>query len=379
MSRDKPTEFDSQDPFQNLALRNKGLLPPPPIVRIEGWQNYVNRETTLKPVMPSEKYFLAMPDKEKREIAKQRKKYHSDMPLMETPTLTKIHGEAMRLATLNYSAPPGARMGLILDGLGTVGKSTIAMELGKKYELSWRKNILPKIQCVGINRPIPVIYVTLSGELTIRDFNRLIISFMGISAPASARVPWLNDKIIDATQSCGTSLIIVDDIHYLQMRNRTAMAVNNHLKFLANCISATFVYAGIHVEGTGLLLEGKSNANAFASQTQHRFKTYQILPFSKESLTLKPLLSSFETHLALMRQPLGFLENLSDYIHDRTGGFMGAISNLVREGANVAIQNGSEKLTRATLEEVNLDFASEAFRKTTTSRGVVSRPDFKGM
>jgi Bacterial TniB protein len=266
--------FNAQDPFQNIEMHIEGLLPPPPIVRIEGWQYFVQKPNAIRPAMPTAEAFGAMGGKEKKEFAKLRKKFHSEMPLLETPALSRIHAESIRLAAMNYSAAAGARMGIVLDGLGTVGKSSIAMELGKKYELSWRKNILPRIQSAHFSRPIPVVYVTLPGILAINDFNRLITSFMGISVPASATVPWLNDRIIDAMQQCGTSLVIIDDIHFLQMRNRTAQTVNNHLKFLASCVSATFVYAGINVEGSGLLAEGNSKEKAFVSQTQHRFKTF---------------------------------------------------------------------------------------------------------
>lgn len=360
--------FNSQDPFQNIEIHVEGLLPPPPIVRIEGWQYFVHKPNAVRPVMPSVDEFVAMSAKEKKEFGKLRKKFHSEMPLLETTALSRIHSESIRLAAMNYSAAPGARMGIVLDGLGTVGKSSIAMELGKKYELSWRKNILPKIQGGNFSRPIPVVYATLPGILTISDFNRLITSFMGISVPASATVPWLNDRIIDAMQQCGTSLVIIDDIHFLQMRNRSAQTINNHLKFLASCVSATFVYAGINVEGSGLLAEGNSKENAFVSQTQHRFKTFPISQFAKNSSDFRALLSSFEASLALMNQPLGSLVLMSDFIHDRTAGFMGAISNLIREGANVAIEDGKEQLTRSVLEKVKLAFASEAHQNSTTSR-----------
>ena len=367
MSHSVTEQFNAQDPFKSLAMRNEGLLPPPSIVRIEGWQSFVNKPRAARPVMPSMDQFTAMQKNEKTEFAKKRKKYHAEMPLIETPTLSGIHEESIRLAALNYSAPAGARMGIVLDGLGTVGKSSIAMEFGKKYELAWRKSILPKIQG-NFSRPIPVVYVTLPGTLTIKDFNRLITGFMGLNVPASATVSWLNDCIIDAAQSCATSLFIVDDIHFLQMKNQSSTTINNHLKYLANCVSATFVYAGINVEGSGLLNEGKSKEKAFSSQTQHRFKTFQILPFSKNSPALKLLLSSFETNLALMKQDLGSLAAMSDFIHDRTGGFMGAISNLVREGANIAIDDGSEHLSRSLLGKVKLAYASEAHQKTTLSQ-----------
>ena len=342
-------------------------MPPPPIVRVEGWREYVNRSSAKMPKLPSLEAYEAYSREQKKEFNKERKKYLSEMPLLETPQMKTIHEDALRLSVMNYSAPPGARPGIVLDGLGTVGKSSIATELGKKYELSWRKNILPQINNAIMN-PIPVVYITLPGEIAISDFNRLITSFMGIPVPQSAKIPWVNDRIIDATQACGTTLFIIDDIHFLQMRNKTAQTVNNHLKYLASSTSATFIYAGINVEGSGLLMEGQSKEMAFASQTQHRFKTYAISPFERSSPKLKILLSSFEQNLPLIKHKAGKLADMSDYIHDRTGGFFGSISGLIREASYIAIDKGEEALNRVILEKVRLDYASEAHKKTSGSR-----------
>ncbi|MFN2556591.1 MAG: hypothetical protein ABR592_06910 [Nitriliruptorales bacterium] len=37
-----------------------------------------------------------------------------------------------------------------------------------------------------------------------------------------------------------TTLFIVDDIHYLNLATREGQAVNDHLKYLANTVAATF-------------------------------------------------------------------------------------------------------------------------------------------
>jgi len=42
----------------------------------------------------------------------------------------------------------------------------------------------------------------------------------------------------------------------------------------------------------------------------------------------------------------------------------------IREGANVAIDDGKEQLTRSVLEKVKLAFASEAHQATTPSKKV---------
>ncbi|MFD7836154.1 hypothetical protein [Streptomyces sp. NPDC059761] len=51
--------------------------------------------------------------------------------------------------------------------------------------------------------------------------------------------------------------------------------------------------------------------------------------------------------------------DLSSYLHDRTGGTIGSLSHLVREAALDALLDGSEKITKASLERVDLDESAE--------------------
>ncbi len=50
---------------------------------------------------------------------------------------------------------------------------------------------------------------------------------------------------------------------------------------------------------------------------------------------------------------------MPSYLHDRTGGMIGSLSHLVREAALDAILDGSERITRASLERVDLDESAE--------------------
>ncbi|UJW29948.1 hypothetical protein L3Q67_32655 [Saccharothrix sp. AJ9571] len=54
----------------------------------------------------------------------------------------------------------------------------------------------------------------------------------------------------------------------------------------------------------------------------------------------------------------GTLVGLADYLYDRTGGMIGSLSQLVRGGAILAIDDGSEHLTRDLLDLVPVDFAA---------------------
>lgn len=277
--------------------------------------------------------------------------------------MEKIHEAALRLARQNLRAQPGSRPGLIMDGISTVGKSTIAMQLGRRYEKIITKNHSITRTPTG-NVFLPVAFVNLPGEVSIMNFNYLLARFYNIPFSRKAKECELTDRIKEHVADCSTSMIILDDIHFLRIKNRSHETVNNHIKHLANSISATFVYAGINVEGSGLLAEGNKPENKAFSQTAHRFKRFELLPFDYNKTESRSdflkVLTSFEDHLLLFEQPKGALvADTAEYIWARTGGFIGPISALIREGAALAIKRNTERITKNILNDIKLDFESE--------------------
>ena len=76
-----------------------------------------------------------------------------------------------------------------------------------------------------------------------------------------------------------------------------------------------------------------------------------------------------EQALRLHRHIEGTLLKLDAYLHQRTDGMIGSLSHLVRGAAIEAILDGSEAITKATLEAVRLDHAAEqAHRQRSRSK-----------
>lgn len=62
---------------------------------------------------------------------------------------------------------------------------------------------------------------------------------------------------------------------------------------------------------------------------------------------------------ALEARPGDVSKILAPYLHWRTGGVMGSISALLREGAALAIERGAERLSESLLDEVEVDADAE--------------------
>lgn len=356
----------------SLAKSEFSPFPERSIRTYEDWHAYATKPVPVKPVMPTRAVFDLMSNVEKKAFNQIRRTYHDGFGPLLVPDMEEIHEAGLRLARQNLRAQPGSRPGLIMDGISTVGKSTIAMQLGRRYEKLLTKNHTITRTPNG-SVFLPVAFVNLPGEVSILNFNYILARFYNIPFSKNVREFELTDRIEEHAADCGTSMVILDDIHFLRIKNRSHEVVNDHFKHLASSISATFVYAGINVEGSGLLAEGNKPENKILSQTAHRFKRFDLIPFDYNNTQSRndfnKVLASFEDNLLLFEQAKGSLvENTAEYIWARTGGFIGPISGLIREGAALAIKRNTEKITVDILASIKLDSESEQQFKLNTKK-----------
>jgi hypothetical protein len=134
----------------------------------EAWAAFAAAQTpTCLPRLTLARYEALSPA-DKLAYDEERRTYLSRFTI-ETPSLTTIRNEALQLLRSNLRRTRGARTGVVIDGLGTLGKTTIATEIGRAWERELR-------QCFGIPFPVggglgeaddeaefvPVAYTTLA-------------------------------------------------------------------------------------------------------------------------------------------------------------------------------------------------------------------------
>lgn len=122
-------------------------------------------------------------------------------------------------------------------------------------------------------------------------------------------------------------------------------------------LPATFVYAGIEVESKGLF------AGVRGRQIAGRFTLIGSTPFAygtdEQRTAWRALISSLEAMLRLHKHDPGTLVALDEYLYRRTGGMIGSLSQLVRGGGILAIEDGTEQVTRELLDTVPVDYAAQ--------------------
>jgi hypothetical protein len=324
------------------------------------WRGHVHEKREPAPKRLTSRQYTRLSSAE-RAAYDERRLAHAGSFTIVTPTMGSIHKGALRTARMNLHRGPGARRNVVVDGLGGLGKSTIVAELGRKWELSLLRGF--EIDPEAEPDFIPVAYVTLPSPATIKTLNEALADFYEVVRPSKVTADWLARQVKEAAERCCTSMVIVDDIHYLNLRHESDREVNDHLKYLSNSLAATFVFAGIGLEKTGLLSEGKPGESLSLSQTRRRFVRYPVAPFSLHNDAHRyewlSLLTAIERHVPLMQSGDGALVALADYLFDRSGGFIGSVVELIRQGAALAIEEGSEKWSEALFDEIDADHASE--------------------
>lgn len=338
-------------------------LPPGPQSTKEGWGDQFESHLRgrIAPEIPSN--WKRLPPAERERFDQLRVDHHNSFGPVLTPTLRKLNKDLCNLAVANLKSTSGARPGAVIDGLPNRGKSTNLTYFGYEYERLLREHYGTRMASEHGAEWHPVVYTTLTAKASVLSLNSALAYFYGAPVASGAAAHQLTKVVVEHAQKCATTLFLVDDINFLNLRHEGSREVINHLKQLANETSATFVYAGIGIKDTKLLTEGKPDDKIKYGQMRGRFAHFPINAFEAYSEEGKAswlrLVRAFEDELVLLKARQGMCTNLAEYLYKRTNGVVGSLSNLIRQGANSAIEDGTEKITKKLLNGIEIDAAAQ--------------------
>ncbi|MFD9725540.1 TniB family NTP-binding protein [Streptomyces sp. NPDC059072] len=332
--------------------------PPPdsPLTTKEGWRRFVEHEP-IPPALLSADERAALSERQRMRMDDLRRKYHADLPLVNTPTIRKVVSTSRLLVQLNRQQI-SARRGVILSGASGTGKTTALSQLGRAHELAVRKRH-PRDR----NR-LPVLYATVPPAATPRMLAVEFARFFGLSFPTRSNITDIVDAVCSTAAHVHVNLVLIDELHNLNLASRIGAEASDQLKYFAERLPATFIYAGIDVEAQGLF------AGTRGRQIAGRFTVIPASPFSyannEDREAWQALVQTLEFMLRLHRHKPGTLPRLSKYLFHRTGGMIGSLSQLIRDASVLAIEDGSERITEDLLNIVPIDYAAEQSEKLTT-------------
>ena len=323
--------------------------PDSPLTTKEGWRRFIEHEPVPPPPLTDQQR-TALTRAERARERELRLDYHADLPLANTPTIRKVIAASRLLVQLNRHQV-SARRGVIISGASGTGKTTALTQLGRAHELAVRRRN-PRDR----NR-LPVLYTTVPPAATPKMLAVEFARFLGLDLPTRSNITDVVDAVCATAAHVSVDLVLIDEIHNLNIQTRTGAEASDQLKYFAERLPATFVFAGIDVQAQGLFAgtRGKQIAGRFTVIPAHPF-SYATAP---DRAAWAALVGTLESTLRLHAHPPGTLTALSDYLFQRTSGMIGSLSQLVRGGAVLAIEDGTELLTQDLLETVPVDFAAE--------------------
>jgi hypothetical protein len=325
-----------------------------PTTTLEGWRRFVDSDQPEFTLL-SENEWSALSENERVIYDEARIAHHAELMVVTTSAIQEITNEG-RLLTLMNQRENGARRGLIVSGGAATGKTTAIKQLGRLHELRTRRRF------PGSDR-IPVAYVTAPPKGSPRKLAMEFARFLGLPpVPSRANATDIADAVCQVMIEARCDIVIVDELHNINMATTAGEDHSDHMKYLVEHLPATFIYAGIEVERTGLFtgIRGKQLAGRCALVNTGPF------PFHDE---WKQLVAGMESTLRLHRHEPGSLVAAAKYLHQRTGGMIGSLSHLIRASAIRAILGETEAITQAVMDRVRIDHAAESStRRTSSSR-----------
>jgi hypothetical protein len=336
-----------------------------PSVR-SGWFAMAEAPPRARPPLLAAGEMAALPAAERRRYDQARAVWHANLGPIRTPQVGAVFESLEEICGSNRQDGDKVRPAAVLDALPGLGKTTAALAFGRWFHREQIEMHGPQVSdCGGTWQRIPVAYLGLTSHTTMRSLNVMLCRFYGL--PERGNADLLAHRAAECVVNCKTRLVIVDDVHFLDISRRDGREVANHFKWLANVFPVTFLFAGVGLRARGLLDEGLAGADAAFSQTARRWNVLSVEPFEIRTTagrrTWRQLLLGIERGLVLAGAWRGMIaRDLAEYLFARSSGHFASLMSLISRGCYRAIRTGAESLTAGLLDEVRIDQAAEDAR-----------------
>lgn len=325
-----------------------------------GWFAFAE-DTARKPLRRLSMAELSKLGEEEREDYDEcRRIWNVNMPVIRTHQLTGVFSVLDQVMYSNARDGGRIKGGVAIDAPPGLGKTTIAATYARRFH---RRQIrrLGERTAAGHQR-VPVVFVSLAANMTLKSLNRQIVEFYGHPAIEKLTAAKLASLATEYAGRCETGLIVVDDLHFVDFRHRMGVEVSNHLKWLANELPVTFLYTGVGLASKAFFNEGMTGESAAMAQTARRTTLCPVEPFTittdAGARAWADVLAAIEQHIILADARAGMLTDHAQLMFERTQGHIASLVSLVDRCCFMAISGGTETITPAMIRSTALDNAA---------------------
>jgi hypothetical protein len=315
------------------------------LTTLQGWRGFV-AETPAVPDLLPEAAWTARTDDQRAGYDDARVDHHSRLLVVQTPAIGQVITCGRRLIQMNKNAHYG-RCGLMVSGPARTGKTTALTQLGKTVEVIHRRRHPQSAS------DIPVVYITVPPAATPKMIAMEFARFFDLPISRRGNITDIADAVCGVSRDAHVTLVAIDELHNLNTTTRAGAEASDTLKYFSERIPATFCYAGISLERTGLL------SGTRGEQIAGRFGMVRTGPFAQDP-QWTALIAALEDSLRLHHHRSGTLTKLDRYLHQRTHGMIGSLLWLIRGAAINAVLDGTEKITKKSLDAVEADITAQS-------------------
>lgn len=280
----------------------------------------------------------------------ERLAYHSRFVTVRTPAIDALAKNVRTLMILGRHQTVTAGPSLIVTGPAGAGKTTALLQVGRACHLAH----IRRHGTAATAGRVPVAYVLVPPAASAKTLATEFARYLGIPVTAGMSQAQITGAVCHTYTSAGVQLVMIDEIH--RLRTTTGAQSADLIKDLTERIGATFVYAGIDVTTTPLF------TGVRGAQLAGRASLVDCAAFPArlgDSEPFRDLVKAMETALDLRHHRPGTLLKLAPYLHERTAGRIGSLARLIRQAAITALVDGTERITKTTLDAIRLDHLAE--------------------
>lgn len=296
----------------------------------------------------------------------ERLAYHSRFVTVRTPVIDALARNVRTLMILGRHQQVTARPSLIVTGPAAAGKTTALLQVGRVCHLAHTRRHGP-----AAAGHVPVAYVLVPPAASAKTLAMEFARYLGIPVTHRMSQAQITNAVVHTYTAARVQLVMIDEIHRLNPRTTTGAQTADLIKDLTERIAATFIYAGIDVTATPLF------TGVRGAQLAGRASLIDCGAFPARLGRHEPfhdLITAMENALDLHHHTPGTLPNLAGYLHQRTAGRIGSLARLIRQAAITALTDGTERITKTTLDTIRIDHLAEQHHRPRTPTRSASAP-----
>ncbi|MCX5006740.1 AAA family ATPase [Streptomyces sp. NBC_00638] len=344
----------------------------------EGWNRWCQTRESFVPAHAlTAQEFTRLTKRQQRIYNLHRLATHSSLPIQATPMSERVAQAVLaRVEDGAFSHKAGTRGGIMVNGDGAQGKTETICEALAGFQEEWLalNNYADPDAMPGTRDLVaPVAYVRCPVKATPISTCQRILDFYGEDYKGM-RLEDLVRTVKIAVVEHATKALVIDDITRLKLHREADQDVLDLIREMMS-MPVTLILVGVGIPTSGLLREGRRDPKTrewiyaplkdrgrspndhAASQHERRFQVIDLDPFRYD--TPKGIqawivhLRGLEGHMRLLNGTHGMLTDgdMPEYLFGRTKGVVGVLEKLIQRGCRLAIEDGSERLTKDLLNQ----------------------------